>query len=203
MGPSRAGLPPRAQPPPPAAVVHPLSPAPRAPWPRPPSVAQGGTAGGQPCPWGERSFLTLLSGVWSLLKDGAAAWLLTNVLFLSVFTEAACHPSHPQAHACVHTGPLAPEPQRASGPRWAGGSSCRDSGRGASELPPAKPPSASGPSEPLCWARVLVLAHRVPAPCPSRGLLASSSPGRAQGSLSACCRPVSTGVRQQGSRVSP
>ena len=164
VGPSRAGLPPRAQPPPPGSCgSSSLSPAPRAPWPRPPSGAQGGTAGGQPRPWGEHSFLTFLSGVWSLLKDGAAAWLLASVLFLSVFTEAACHPSRPQAHACVHTGPLAPEPQRASGGSTLGwGEQLQGQWPGGLGAAFCRTPERLGPLR----ASVLGPAHHVPAPVP-------------------------------------
>lgn len=114
----------------------------------------------------EHSFLTFLSGVWSLLKDCAAAWLLANTCF---FPSSQKQPATPYTPRHMHEYTQALSPQSPRGPRvhaGLGGSSCRNSGRGFSELPPASPPSASGLSEPLCWARVLVLAHRVPAPAP-------------------------------------
>lgn len=129
---------------------------------------------GSPSLGDKHPFLAFPSGIWSLLKTVLLPGSQQSLLFLSVSTEAACHPLHLWAHACVHTGTLIPEPQRASGPRWAGGGGCRNSGRGSrSRFLQAPQVSRSLCAGPVCWSWP---TESLP-PRPSRGPLTSRSPG--------------------------
>lgn len=116
--------------------------------------AQGALREGSPSLGDERPFLAFPSGIWSLLKTVLLPGSQQSLLFLSVSTEAACHPLYPWAHARVYTqalSSLSPGPQVHAGL----GVGVQEQWPGVSEPPLANPRSASGLwNFPLCWSPV-------------------------------------------------